>query len=433
MRRRPHSSLRRHALRTAAVVTALVAVGLGAVLTATDLLVSHNLTGAVDQRLQESLGRVGAASGPPISEAAPRRDFDQPLFAWVKLPRGGCRAVGAAPVLPRGLCAVGSPTSADVAGNPFRLMGGRLPDAGRVVVGTSLAPVTGLLGGLVTAELVVGPLLLVLVFLGALAIGSRVAGPVERMRQRQLAFTADASHELRTPLTVIQADTNLALAGDDRSMRPALARVSGEVWRMRRIVEDLLWLARFDSQPEPPRPAILDLATAAQVAAERFATVAAARSVTVGVDAPDSVLLGSVPAEWMDRLIGVLVDNACRHARSRVSVSIRAREGRHVELSVLDDGEGVPETDVRRIFDRFHRATARGEGAGLGLAIADSVVRATRGCWEVTNLAGGGARFAVVWPSAKGEGSAITESARSRVLRWVARPFPHRQARPPVR
>ncbi len=430
MRGWPRSPLRRHALRTAAVGTVLVAAGLGAALTATGLLVSRLLVSAVDHGLRAPSGGLAGPAPPPRTEAVPPRDFDQPIFSWVVLAGGRCRAVGAAPTLPAGLCRLRGLTTASVAGVPFRLLGVRRPDGRRVVVGTSLGPQTSLMGDLVTAELVVGPLLLLLVFLGALAIGSRVGGPVERIRQRQLAFTADASHELRTPLTVIQAETNLALAGEDRRLRPALVRVSGEVGRMRRIVEDLLWLARFDSQPEPPTAVVLDLVTAARLGAERFSPVAAARSVTVEVDAPDRLLPVSVPVEWMDRLVGVLVDNACRHARSRVRVQVRAVPGRRVELAVSDDGEGVPEKDRARIFDRFHRATPHGEGAGLGLAIADSVVGATRGRWEVTTLASGGARFAVGWPIALGDDGAASDPARSRRVRSLAHRLRHR-APPP--
>ncbi len=74
-----------------------------------------------------------------------------------------------------------------------------------------------------------------------------------------------------------------------------------------------------------------------------------------------------------------------------------------------DDGEGIPKAELPLLFHRFHRGTSVGEGAGLGLAIGDSIVRATQGRWRVTNLAGGGARFAVVWPVGRGAASASGE------------------------
>jgi signal transduction histidine kinase len=400
--------LRRHALRTAGLATALVAVALAGVLTATDLLVSHNLTSSVDQRLVQWLDLAGKSTpGQPIAEVAPDRDFDEPLLTWIAPVGGTCRPLGTAPALPAQLCTAVGPFSAEVSGVPFRLEGRQLAGGSLMVAGESLAPAARQLDDLVLAELVVGPVLLVLVFLGALGVGSRVGGSVERMRRRQLAFTADASHELRTPLSVMKAETDVALAGSDRSLRPALARVSGEIGRMRSIVEDLLWLARFDSEPQPPPPATLDLVTAGRLAAERFSALATRRGLRLDVDTPDRVLPVSIPAEWLDRLTGVLVDNACRHAESRVTVGVRQRTGRRVELSVADDGEGVPDAELSRIFDRFHRATSRGEGAGLGLAIADSIVRSTSGRWEVTGVVGGGIRFAVVWPLARASGPAV--------------------------
>ncbi len=421
------SPLNRHALRTAAAAAALVALALAAVLAATDLLVAHNLTASVDQRLGQWLDAVARSTGTGlISEGAPDSDFDEPLLTWQAPPGDGCRPVGTAPPLPAALCAPGGPAGATVHGVPFRLLGRRLPDGGVVVAGESMAPVAHATGELVLAELVVGPVLLILVFLGSLAIGRRVGGSVERMRRRQLAFTADASHELRTPLSVMQAEADVALAGRDRDLRPALGRVSGEIGRMRRLVDDLLWLARFDSEPAPPAPAELDLVTAARLTAERFSAVASGRSLQLVIEAPDTVLPITIAPEWLDRLGGVLVDNACRHAASRVTVAVSPRSGRRVELSVANDGEGIPESDLPLIFDRFHRATSRGEGAGLGLAIADSIVRASAGRWEITPETGGGVRFAVVWPLARTPGPVRATSAAPPERRPRAHPFVRR-------
>jgi two-component system sensor histidine kinase CiaH len=396
--RRPASVLRRHALPTALLSTAVAALGLAALLTATDLIVSHNLTASVDQRLSSWVGEVQSVDQRQPREAAPDRDFDEPLLTWVAAAPGSCQALGTAPALPAGLCASGGPASADIGGVSFRLLGARLPSGGLVVAGESLAPQGRLLGDVVLAELIVGPLLLLLIFAGALAIGGRVGGSVERMRRRQLAFTADASHELRTPLSVIQAETDLARSADPRQLRPAITRIDGEVGRMRGIVEDLLWLARFDSEPQPPAPAVIDLATAAQLAVERFTGVARGRAIDLRVAAPEALLPISLPGEWLDRLLGVLIDNACRHAATRVVVAVRPLPGRRVELAVSDDGEGIPAGEMPLIFERFHRATAQGEGAGLGLAIADAIVRGTSGRWNVDPAPEGGARFAVSWP-----------------------------------
>ena len=104
--------------------------------------------------------------------------------------------------------------------------------------------------------------------------------------------------------------------------------------------------------------------------------------------------------EWIDRLIGVLLDNATRYAKSpgRIDVTV-ACTASQVALTVADDGPGIPVAERARLFDRFHRVDETGsEGAGLGLAIADAVVRSTHGRWTVGDSEWGGARMTVTWP-----------------------------------
>jgi two-component system sensor histidine kinase TctE len=109
-------------------------------------------------------------------------------------------------------------------------------------------------------------------------------------------------------------------------------------------------------------------------------------------------VLISAPPEWIDRLAGVLVDNACRYAGPAGQVRIQVRaEGSRVSLVVEDSGPGIPEADRPRLFDRFHRATEPGSGTGLGLAIGDSIVRSTGGHWRVGDSGLGGALMSVSW------------------------------------
>jgi signal transduction histidine kinase len=233
-------------------------------------------------------------------------------------------------------------------------------------------------------------------FAGSLLIGLRAQAPVEQSRRRQLEFTADASHELRTPLSVIRAETDLALSGsrDAADYRDTLERVRAEGDRLRRLVEDMLWLARFDSHPPRRDEGPADLAALARACGDRFRSVGP--DITVAV--PGQPALVSAPPEWIDRLAGVLVDNACRHAgpdgRVRIGVAVN---GSRTTLTVEDSGPGIPAEQRPRLFDRFSRATEAGSGAGLGLAIGDSVVRSTAGRWEVSDSPLGGARLAVSW------------------------------------
>ena len=161
------------------------------------------------------------------------------------------------------------------------------------------------------------PVLLLAMFAGSLIIGLRALSPVEHSRRRQLEFTADASHELRTPLSVISAEIGIALSAPRpaEDYRATLHRIERESQRLRSIVEDLLWLARFDSQPPPPGAEPVDLCTIAAECAERFQAVAHAASPGISVTvSPSPAAWISAPPEWIDRLTGVLVDNACRYA-----------------------------------------------------------------------------------------------------------------------
>jgi two-component system, OmpR family, sensor histidine kinase CiaH len=249
---------------------------------------------------------------------------------------------------------------------------------------------------LLYAEVIAGPFLLLAMFFGSLVVGLRALAPVEQSRRRQLEFTADASHELRTPLSVIRAEADVALSSprEAAEYRDALTRIQGESRRLRQLVDDMLWLARFDSRPPPPGDEPVDLVTLAQACADRFRAVGPA--VTADVGAGPALI--SAPPEWIDRLAGVLMDNACRYAGpgGQVRIGVRA-QGNRVSLTVEDSGPGIPEAERSRLFDRFHRVTEHGPGAGLGLAIGDSIVRSTGGRWQVGDSPLGGALMTVSW------------------------------------
>ena len=255
---------------------------------------------------------------------------------------------------------------------------------------------------LVVTEAIVGPILLAFVFGGAVIVGRNAAGPIERARKRQLEFTADASHELRTPLAVIEAETSLALgsARDGDGTSATLRRVADETSRMRTIVEDLLWLSRFDAMPPDPMSEPVDVVTVVEVGARRFASIAERGGLRLDNVSPatDPALIDA-PAEWIDRLVGVLLDNACRYTRRGGSVRVSAERDRgHVRLTVTDDGPGISAERRERIFDRFHRGTTDGDGAGLGLAIGNAIVGATHGRWRIDDVPTGGISIGVVWP-----------------------------------
>ncbi len=183
-------------------------------------------------------------------------------------------------------------------------------------------------------------------YLAAFVVGMRALTPVARARRRQAEFTSDASHELRTPLTVIEAEVDLALSRprDAESYRAALRRVGDEGRRLHRIVEDLLWLARSDeARLAPEASETCDLGEVAAAAESRFESVASRNGVSLEFARPAVAATVRASAESIDRLVGVLVDNACKFAGpgGRVSVTVQVVAHRLV-LTVDDSGPGIP-------------------------------------------------------------------------------------------
>jgi len=402
----------RSALRVATAATVALAVIYVVVVVGILTLVSGRLLNEADGRLDEQLLRSPSAGTSTALPGGLGDADDAPVYFW-RVSSGNVvtsQSPGA-PGLPPQLLARGGrfPRTVTVSHSSFRFDAVASSDGSRLFAAESLAEAGHVRSLLIASALVVSPVLFAGVFVSAFIIGRQASKPVEVASRRQREFTADASHELRTPLTVIQAEVGLALAATRTAdgYRDALQRVSDESQRLRRIVDDLLWLARFDAEPPPPQTELVDVATMAQVCADRFAPILVSRSVELEVDGSDRSTQIAAAPEWIDRLVGVLLDNAIRHARSpgwvMMAVDVSANE---VTLTIADDGDGIPVAERGRLFDRFHRIdNATGQGAGLGLAIADAVVRTTHGRWTVDDSARGGASMSVSWPRPRHRGS----------------------------
>ena len=407
-----------HAAKVAVAASLLVGIVYAGCVTVLDQVVSARLTASVDNRLAERLTDVREV-GPQAAEPDDDDIDATPVYLWRQTAAGRVAQIDpAAPHLPATV-RVSARTAQTVAlpQGPFRLAAGSV-DGVRYIAGQSLQAVDHLAALLRNGEALVSPVLLLAMFVGALTIGLRALSPVEQSRRRQLEFTADASHELRTPLSVISAETSVALSSPRKpaEYRAVLTRIDGESARLRKIVEDLLWLARFDSAPPQPGDEPLDLGTIAGQCAQRFRALGTSRQFDVQLVTSGSAPAWiSAPPEWIDRLTGVLADNACRYAGSGGTVRIGvAHRGTRVTLTVEDSGPGVAAELRARLFDRFHRSTDQGGSAGLGLAIADSIVRSTDGQWRVGDSDLGGALFEVSWRRAGFRQAAAAERSTGR-------------------
>ncbi|MGH2911021.1 MAG: sensor histidine kinase [Solirubrobacteraceae bacterium] len=239
----------------------------------------------------------------------------------------------------------------------------------------------------------------------------------EAMLIRQRQFVADASHELRTPLTSVLANLELlaeSLHGDEADAARSALRSSQ---RMRRLVADLLLLARTDVGRVVPRKPC-DLSAIVVEAAAELGPVSSRHDIILDVHP----VFVEASRDELHRLVINLIENAVRHTPAgteiRVSTSV-ASSGQQARLVVEDDGPGVPEALTSTLFERFVRGAGdRGGSFGLGLAIVRAVAESHGGLVEATQTHPGsdnpGARFVVTLPSVSGDVSkdTVPEAAR---------------------
>ena len=217
-------------------------------------------------------------------------------------------------------------------------------------------------------------------------------------QSKQRRFVSDASHELRSPVATIRQHAEVALAHPTGTSAGELAQVVlAENLRLQRLVEDLLLLARMDEHSQDVRKESVDLDDVVFQEVERI------RSMTdKSIDAR-SVSAGRVTGDvkQLSRLVGNLLDNAIRHARSAVRISLK-EEDDEVAFEVEDDGAGVPEGDRERVFERFIRLQEARDrdsgGSGLGLAIVAEVAVSHGGTARVFESSTGGACIEVRFP-----------------------------------
>ena len=216
-----------------------------------------------------------------------------------------------------------------------------------------------------------------------------------QLRQRQ--FVSDASHELRSPIASMRTELEVALAHPDSVQWSEVAdRVLSERDRLERLVDDLFALARIEEgQPLKRVEVDLDdivLAEASHARAKPITTAAVSAGRVIG------------DRRALEQVVRNLCDNAARYARNVVRLEL-VTEGHEVVLRVDDDGDGVPESEWRRIFERFARSDlGRGRelgGAGLGLALVQRVVTSHEGSVTCSRAPLGGARFEVRLPSVR--------------------------------
>jgi signal transduction histidine kinase len=240
---------------------------------------------------------------------------------------------------------------------------------------------------------------------GMLAALDAAQSDTRAMLDRQREFVADASHELRTPLTSVLANLDLLAEELDGEQAETAEAALRSTRRMRRLVGDLLLLARADARRENPRGPT-DVGEVVIEAAAELGPMAEDHQLSVSTE---HAMVDGVRDE-LHRLVLNLMENALRHTPpgTYVHASV-ARSGDEVVIEVADDGPGIPSELAPRVFERFVRnGRDGGKGSGLGLAIVRSVAQSHGGAVQLEPQPNGvGTRFVIRLP-ALGDGPART-------------------------
>ena len=230
----------------------------------------------------------------------------------------------------------------------------------------------------------------------------------ETLRRR---FVSDASHELKTPLAAIRLLTDSILQTDNMDMetvRDFVTDIGSEAERLSRITEDLLRLTRLDSNQVDP-PEVVEVAPVLEQVMRMMSLLAQEKGTELTCQTGGDCRVLATKGE-VHQVIYNLTDNAVKYSGSHGSVRVELRrDGNDVVLTVADNGSGIPEEDLPRVFERFYRvdkARSRAAGGtGLGLSIVQDTVTKRGGTVSAANRPEGGAVFTVRWPAAEGGGA----------------------------
>ena len=245
--------------------------------------------------------------------------------------------------------------------------------------------------------------------LSALAISfNQMAGQLQAADQKQKELetlrrdlVAWASHDLQTPLTSMRAILEALADGvvdDPETVKRYLATAQRDVLSLSALIDDLFQMSQLDAGGFPLSRVLSSLSDLVSDTLESFSELAYRESVKLDGHVDSNVDPVLMDTQAIGRVLNNLVGNALRHTRSGGSIDVRVRRtGRGVEVSVRDTGDGIRAEDLPHIFERFYRGEKsrnRGTGgAGLGLAIAQGIVRAHGGEIGVESEPGKGTKF----------------------------------------
>jgi signal transduction histidine kinase len=241
-----------------------------------------------------------------------------------------------------------------------------------------------------------------------LFLAGRALIPIRNSWEKQQRFVADASHELRTPTAVIHAQTELLFRYPTHSIEqesPNIAVILKESKRMSKLLDDLLTLARSDSNQLEIQSSAIALDSLMREISEQFRLLASTKEIDIITEIQEPLSLWGDEGRIRQLLI-ILLDNALKYTSPTGRIEVVGRYQSHfVYISVSDNGCGIAEDELPHVFERFYRGDkvrSRSEGGiGLGLSIAQWIVDAHGGVIRIDSKLNIGTKVELLFPKKK--------------------------------
>jgi two-component system sensor histidine kinase VicK len=229
----------------------------------------------------------------------------------------------------------------------------------------------------------------------------------QRIDNMQIDFVANVSHELKTPLTSIKGYTETLLesgAADVEMTKEFLAIINSETDRMNRLVKDLLQLSRLDTKQQKWYKEEADIASLVKTAVKKVEMLAKSQNQHINLifNADLSILL-DMDRDRIEQVLLNVLSNAIKYTKERGRIDVDVfRDGDDVRVVVMDNGIGIPEKELPRVFERFFRVdkarSSRMGGTGLGLAISKQIIEEHKGSIELESIFGKGTKVTITLP-----------------------------------
>ena len=251
---------------------------------------------------------------------------------------------------------------------------------GNSYIFTDISAETDMLEGLYRTSVIIGIIAFVLFFVISIFLANWAVRPVEDAWNKQKQFIADASHELKTPLTVITTNAELMKSEEyDGSKAKFTDNILAMSKQMRGLVESMLEIARLDNGNVRKEFAVFDLSETVSDAVLPFEALFFEKEQNFSSEIEPGIRMNG-NSEQIKQVVDILLDNANKYASAKTQVKlVLKKQGRNqCRLSVSNEGEAIPEEELKNIFKRFYRGDKTRQmnnSYGLGLSIAEGIVK----------------------------------------------------------